>query len=110
MHPFVGSMVYFLLESGRRSLRPQLVNDYVYRSSTREYHESIETMKATALQAIEERRKNPSDKSDLLNAMLLGKDPKTGKGLSDEAIINNAITFLIAGKFPTRQNELLLIR
>ena len=54
-------------------------------------------MKATALQAIEERRKHSIDKSDLLNAMLHGKDPKTGKALPEEAIVNNAISFLIAG-------------
>jgi cytochrome P450 / NADPH-cytochrome P450 reductase len=101
-------MVYFLTESGRRALRPSLVNDYVYRTSTRQYFESIDTMKATALQAIEERRKHPSDKSDLLNALLLGKDPKTGKGLSDEAIINNAITFLIAGESRDQSGAQLL--
>ena len=93
-------MVYFLGESGQRALRPGFMSDYVYRASTRQYFESIEIMKATARQAIEERRRHPSDKSDLLNAMLNGRDAKTGKGLSDDAIINNAITFLIAGKKP----------
>src|SRR5436305_13564919 len=29
--------------------------------------------------------------------MILGRDPKTGEGLTDESIMNNIITFLIAG-------------
>ena len=90
-------MASFLRESGQRSLRPAFVTNYVYRASTRKYWEDINVMKATALQAIAERREHPIDKPDLLNAMLHGKDPKTGKALPEEAIVNNAISFLIAG-------------
>ena len=71
MHPFVPAMGYFLHESGERALRPQFVSDYVYRAATRKYWESIEVLKATARQAIEERRNHPVEKADLLNAMLL---------------------------------------
>lgn len=97
MHPFIAAMGFFLSESGQRSFRPAFVSDYVYRASTRKYWESIELMKNTARQAIEERRVHPSSKKDLLAAMLEGKDPKTGRGMSDDSIIKNAITFLIAG-------------
>ena len=38
---------------------------------------------------IEDRKANPTDKNDLLNRMLKGKDPKTGKTLSDDNIKNN---------------------
>lgn len=97
MHPFIEAMGFFLGESGARAMRPKLVTDYIYRASTRKYWESIDLMKSTARQALEERRKHPSDKKDLLNAMIKGKDPKTGKSMSDDSIIKNAITFLIAG-------------
>ena len=96
-HPFVDAMVFFLAESGRRSFRPAFVNNYLYHTSNKAFHQSIETMRTTALQAIKERRDNPTDKPDLLNAMIKGKDPKTGKNMSDDNIINNAITFLIGG-------------
>ena len=56
-------------------------------------------MVTVATDLIAARRKNPSDKKDLLNAMLKGKDPKTGEGLNDDVIIKNMITFLIAGEF-----------
>ena len=54
-------------------------------------------MKSVALQVINERRSHPTDKKDLVNAMLYGKDPKSGKTLPDDNIVNNMITFLIAG-------------
>ena len=82
-HPFVEAMVYALRESGKRAFRPAFMNDYLYRGARQKYWESIEIMKATARQAIKERQNHPSEKNDLLNAMLLGKDTKTGKGMSE---------------------------
>ena len=98
MHPFVEAMGSFLHECGQRALRPKFMNDYVYRASTRRYWENIELMKATAVQAVKERRERPNSKKDLLNAMLEGVDSKTGKKMSDDCIVKNAITFLIAGE------------
>ena len=43
------------------------------------------------------RRENPTEKRDLLNAMINVKDPKTGKPMSDDLISTNMRTFLIAG-------------
>ena len=97
LHPFVEAMQFFLKESGARGSRPEFVNNTLYRQSTKQYWESIEVMKSVAKEVIKERRGNPSDKKDLVNAMLLGTDPKTGKKLPDENIMNNMITFLIAG-------------
>ena len=54
-------------------------------------------MQSVAKHVIQERRAHPSDKKDLVNAFLFGKDPKTGKTLPDDNIMNNMITFLIAG-------------
>lgn len=54
-------------------------------------------MRDVADHVIQDRRAHPSDKKDLVAAFIHGKDPKTGKSLSDENIANNMITFLIAG-------------
>jgi cytochrome P450 / NADPH-cytochrome P450 reductase len=43
------------------------------------------------------RRQNPTEKRDLLNAMINGKDPKTGEKMPDGLIGANMRTFLIAG-------------
>lgn len=82
-HPFVQAMTFALAESGRRAFRPSVMNDYLYRASNKRYGESIEVMNAIARQAIKERQNNPSEKKDLLNAMVLGKDPKTGRGITE---------------------------
>ena len=99
LHPFVGAITYFLAESGRRATRPKFVSDFVYAGSTKRYWESIDEMKSIAQQAITERRTHPKMKRDLMNAMLYEKDPKTGKTMTDLSVIQNAITFLGAGKY-----------
>ncbi|KKA18357.1 Fatty acid hydroxylase [Rasamsonia emersonii CBS 393.64] len=96
MHPFVEAMVGFLKGSGARSRRPAIMNNLPTGENTK-YWNDISQLKNVAQELLDERRRNPEDKKDLLNAMILGKDPKTGQGLTDDSIINNMITFLIAG-------------
>ena len=96
LHPFVDAMVGFLQESGRRPRRTKL-ESLIYPSYNREYQQNINLMRQVAEEVIATRRRNPTDKKDLLNAMLLGKDPKTGERLTDDNVMNNMITFLIAG-------------
>ncbi|KAF2104350.1 cytochrome P450 [Rhizodiscina lignyota] len=95
-HPFVKAMVDFLVESGNRQNRPAVAQMF-YREANKKYNDDINLMHSVAQEVLDRRRKNPSDKKDLLNAMVIGKDPKTGEQLSDENIMNNMITFLIAG-------------
>ena len=38
---------------------------------------------------IADRKANPTDSKDSLNVMLIGKDSKTGQGLSDDSIRYN---------------------
>lgn len=40
-------------------------------------------------EVLENRKNNPTDKNDLLNVMLTGKDKETGLGLSDDNIKRN---------------------
>lgn len=98
MHPFVDAMVDFLLEGGRRNRRSRL-EALLNPSYERKYRQDIDLMKSVAEEVIAERRANPVDKKDLLNAVLFGKDPKTGEKLSDENMMDNLITFLIAGEY-----------
>jgi len=48
-------------------------------------------------QMVQYRRDNPTSKKGLLNAMVNGKDPRTGANMRDELISANIVTFLIAG-------------
>lgn len=96
LHPFIAAMGDFLTESGSRSMRPALASIF-RRRATRKYWADIEVLRQTAQGVLDSRRKHPTGRKDLLSAMLDGVDPKTGQKLSDSSIIDNLITFLIAG-------------
>lgn len=96
MHPFVDAMMGFLEESGARLRRPAVAK-YFMQSAQQKYDADIELLKKVAKEVVDERKANPNDKKDLLNAMIKGRDPKTGEGLTEASVLNNMITFLIAG-------------
>ncbi|KAI9152174.1 P450 family fatty acid hydroxylase [Paramyrothecium foliicola] len=96
LHPFVESMVAVLAESQIRSIRPHWLSKLFWKSN-KAFEDNSSLMQGVALEVIARRRANPSDRKDLLNAMLHGQDPVTGKFLSDNIIVDNMITFLIAG-------------
>lgn len=95
-HPFVDAMMSTFAESQQRSVRPSWLTSLMWRTD-REFSEGKEAMYRVAAEVIARRRAKPNDKKDLLNAMLKGRDPVTGKPLSDQIITDNMITFLIAG-------------
>jgi cytochrome P450/NADPH-cytochrome P450 reductase len=98
MHPFVHAMVEALSESGARGRRLPIQNQLMVLTK-RQYAGDIHYMHQFADEIIERRKHDPdaSSKHDLLNRMLQGRDPATGKGLSDENIRYQLVTFLIAG-------------
>ncbi|EOD51987.1 putative nadph-cytochrome p450 reductase protein [Neofusicoccum parvum UCRNP2] len=97
MHPFVDSMNEVLKEAGVQAQIPDLLNHTLRRGSVSSFHASIATMRATAADLIARRRAHPVATPDLLNTLLHGRDPVTGEGLADSAIIDQLITFLVAG-------------
>lgn len=98
MHPFVEAMLGLLQGSGDRIRRPALLNSLPTNENTK-YWNDINYLRDLSRELIDARKNNPEDKKDLLNAMILGQDPQTGQGLSEDTIIDNMITFLIAGKY-----------
>ena len=46
---------------------------------------------------IEERRKSPDDRHDLVNMLLAACDPESGRTMSDAEIVDNLMTFITAG-------------
>ncbi|KAF9872273.1 bifunctional P-450/NADPH-P450 reductase [Colletotrichum karsti] len=96
LHPFITAMGDALVECGNRDRRPAFAN-YFLRRAENKFFADIELLRKTAAEVLQSRKENPSDRRDLLSAMLNGVDPKTGKKMTDESIIDNLITFLIAG-------------
>lgn len=74
------------------------MTSFLFRKQDERYKLDIELMKSTSKQLLDDRRRHPVEKKDLLNAMINNVDSKTGQKLDDDSIINNMITFLIAGK------------
>ncbi|TQV96610.1 hypothetical protein V2A60_003004 [Cordyceps javanica] len=97
LHPFIRAMGDFLKESGARGRRPAFAPQFFYRAVDEKYEKDIKTMRDVADEVVANRKKNPSDRKDLLSAMLDGKDPQDGQKLTDESITDQLITFLIAG-------------
>ena len=85
-----------LAEAFARSRRPPLPSVFFSRQDQL-FHEDIEKLENIAKDLLRTRREHPTDKRDLLNAMINNKDPKTGESLDETTIIRNMITFLIAG-------------
>lgn len=96
LHPFIEAMGNFLVECGKKSNRLPLPS-IIYRARDLKFEEDINVLRTTAREVLESRKAGKSDRRDLLTAMLKGVDPKTGKHMTDESIMDNLITFLIAG-------------
>jgi len=97
MHPFVDAMLNILQESGARSIRPAFLTALM-RQTNAQFVKDVQLLKRTGKEIIDNRRANPTDKKDLLNAMIYGVDPKTGQCMRDELITEQMSTFLIAGQ------------
>ncbi|PNY23978.1 Bifunctional P450/NADPH-P450 reductase [Tolypocladium capitatum] len=97
LHPFIKAMGDFLPECGARNRRPSFAPNFLYRAANEKFFNDIAIMRKTADDVVEARKKNPTDRKDLLSAMLNGVDPTTGEKLSDANITDQLITFLIAG-------------
>ncbi|KFA73184.1 hypothetical protein S40288_08930 [Stachybotrys chartarum IBT 40288] len=96
LHPFIQAMGEFLTEAGARANRVPLPS-FFYRANDSKFEQDIDVLRKTAKGVLDERRARPSDRRDLLTAMLDGVDPQTGKKMTDSSIMDNLITFLIAG-------------
>jgi cytochrome P450 / NADPH-cytochrome P450 reductase len=100
MHPFVDAMLNTLTENGLRAARPGLLTKMMVLKN-KQYEADRNTLRDTGIAIIENRRANPVEKHDVLNALIYGKDPKTGQVMRDELIAEQMKTFLIAGELTT---------
>ncbi len=81
MHPFVDALESFLETNAVRAKRSAVMQPLcVFENHT--YWGDIERLRDTAHKVIEERKKHPNEKKDLLNAMLHGVDPLTSEQMT----------------------------
>ncbi|KAI1321539.1 cytochrome P450 [Xylariaceae sp. FL0255] len=97
IHPFAIEMGQVLIECGKRANRTAVENALRYKSA-QALQANIQSMWKLCDDIIAERRANPQPEAkDILNAMILGRDPETGERMTDESIRYNMVTFLVAG-------------
>ena len=98
LHPFVKAMNNSLsASSDRLKIGPMIRKMMPWDKTAEKLQEDRLYMGKVAQDLVKTRRDNPTEKHDLLNAMIKNKDPKTGELMSDGLISANMITFLIAG-------------
>lgn len=98
LHPFIQAMNEVLNAAALRANR--FMPSVFYHAANRKFRDNVRLLRSTAREVVDARRDLPegsSQRKDLLNAMLVGVDPKTGRKMSDESIIDNLLTFLVAG-------------
>ncbi|KJZ75343.1 hypothetical protein HIM_05269 [Hirsutella minnesotensis 3608] len=96
-HPFAQQMSNVLLLSGRRSNRSDIENKFHYWEE-QERQADVKAMHDLANHIVNERKANPKpDAKDLLNTLIHGVDKETGESLSQENVVYNMVTFLVAG-------------
>jgi Cytochrome P450 len=95
MHPYVDAMTAMLEGMAQRNQQLPIVSRW--QNIDARILAARQEMSKIAGELVQVRRNNPTDKNDLLNAMIHGTDPTTGEKMRDELIMANMNTFLIAG-------------
>ncbi|KAF4921845.1 Bifunctional cytochrome P450/NADPH--P450 reductase [Colletotrichum viniferum] len=97
-HPFITAMYAVLKEAGDKGLR--VLPQVFYKKQDKKFKQNINMLRTTAREVLGTRRSDPTGanrRKDLLTAMLNTTDPVTGRKMTDDSIIDNLITFLVAG-------------
>lgn len=90
--PMIKAMDGATSEAIKRPTRPRLVNWLFYQSKFEKYSK---TMRQYAAECLEYRKANPTDRKDMLYAMMNAKDPETGESLDEQQIIDEIVTMPI---------------
>ncbi|KAI1814563.1 cytochrome P450 [Poronia punctata] len=91
-HPVIQAMEDSTSEAMKRPTRPGFLNSLIHGSK---WKSSIKTMRNYGAELVQYRKDNPTDRQDVLNALLAGSDPETGKSLTDSQVIDEIISMPI---------------
>ncbi|PLB42272.1 putative cytochrome P450 [Aspergillus candidus] len=79
-------------ESLKRPTRPRLLTWLLHE---RKWKRDIKTMRDFGASLVQHRRDNPSDKKDMLHALMHGTDPETGRSLTESQVLDEIINVYI---------------
>jgi cytochrome P450 len=75
--------------------------DRVPTPAYRKFQAARAVLQGAVAHVISERRRNPSERSDLLSMLMAARDEETGAGMTDEQLRVEVTTFLLAGQETT---------
>ena len=90
--PMIKAMDGATGEAVKRPTRPKVVNSLFYKST---FQKDTKTMRQYAADCLAYRKANPSDRKDVLYAMMNAKDPETGNSLTEQSIIDEMVSMPI---------------
>ena len=61
------------------------------------YSKAIRIIDSFVYQIIKKRRENPSERNDMLDALVSARDEETGEGINDKQLRDEVLTFFVAG-------------
>lgn len=96
-HALVHSVLAALEHIIARGLNPFALPLRVPTPGNLRFRRAIQTVDHAIYQLIAERRREHTDRGDLLSMLLMARDEDTGEGMTDQQIRDEIITFLIAG-------------
>nr|WP_040773485.1 cytochrome P450 [Rhodococcus rhodnii] len=99
--PFVGAMGRALEYVNRSSNDIPLLRTLFGRARRAQHDADIALMRETVARIVDEREASGDRRSDLLDLMLHTADPDTGERLTRESVVDQVLTFLVAGNETT---------
>ena len=91
-HPMIKGMDGATGEAVMRPTRPKFLNWLFYQSK---FYKASDALRKYASDCVKYRKEHPTDRKDMLYTMFNGKDPETGKSLTDEQVIDEIVTMPI---------------
>ena len=90
--PMIKAMDGATSEAIKRPTRPGFVNWLFYKSK---FQKDTKAMRQYAAECLEYRKANPTDRKEVLYAMMNAKDPETSKSLNEQQIIDEMVSLPI---------------
>ncbi|RWA13072.1 hypothetical protein EKO27_g2025 [Xylaria grammica] len=91
-HPALKGMEDSTSEAMKRPTRPGILNWLFYGGKLKS---ATKTLRSYAAELVQYRKDNPTDRRDLLDALLTAKDPQTGKALTESEVIDEIVSMPI---------------
>ncbi|KAI1199750.1 cytochrome P450 [Nemania serpens] len=91
-HPAIKAMEEATSEAIKRPTRPGIFNWLFYGGK---FKSATKTLRSFGAELVQHRKDHPTDRRDLLDALLTAKDPETGKSLTESQVIDEIVTMPI---------------